>query len=118
MSSRIGDQPTRQHSRCQGCGIALVRSPEAADRNWSVNQEDKSPGQCRIRLEAATRRLNLDFSLKQADSGQRTWRCQLTEKKASDDRSGKTTIRAWGNGTSEDEALGEAVYDAEVNGLI
>jgi len=118
MSSRIGDQPTRQHSRCQGCGIALVRSPEAADESWSVDQDDKSPEQCRIRLEAATRRLDLDFSLKQDDSGQGTWRCQLTEKKPSDDRSSKTMIRAWGNGTSEDEALEEAVYDAEVNGLI
>jgi hypothetical protein len=117
MSSRIGDQPSRQHRCCQGCSIALVRSPEALDESWSVDQDDKSPEQCRIRLEAATQLLDLDFSLKQDDSGQRTWRCRLTEKKPLA-HSGNTTIRAWGNGTSEDEALEEAVYDAEVNGLI
>jgi hypothetical protein len=116
--SRVGNQPPNQHIRCPGCEAALVRRPEAADPSWSVNQDDKSPGQCRIRLEAAARRLDLDFSLAQDDSGQRIWRCRLSEKVAPNDRSGRTTIRAWGNGSSSDEALEEAAYDAAVNSLI
>ena len=117
MSSQVGNQPSRQHSHCE-CGVALVRSLGAADPSWSVDQDDKSPGQCRIRLEAVARQLDLDFSLTQDDSGQRSWRCQLVEKQSPDDRSGERTIRAWGTASSQDEALEEAAYDAEVSGLI
>jgi hypothetical protein len=118
ISSEVGGPPEIQHNHCGACGIGLIRHPGAEDERWSVNSADTSTDQCRLRLEALAGHLDLEFKVEGPKVGPPIWRCHLWEKRPPDDRSGERGARIWGSGASEEEALQEAAYEAEVQGLL
>jgi hypothetical protein len=83
-----------------------------------MNTADTSANQCRVRLGALAHQLDLEFVIQAPESGPPIWRCHLWEKRSPSDRSGERQARIWGSGTSEEEALQEALYEAEVKGLL
>lgn len=118
ISSEVGGPPEIQHTHCAACGAGLVRHPGADDERWSLNTADASASQCRLRLEALARRLDLQFEIQAPGSGPPIWRCHLWEKQSASDHSGERRARIWGSGASEEEALQEALYEAETEGLL
>jgi len=118
ISSEVGGPPEIQHNHCGNCGAGLVRHPGQDDESWQVNTADTSAGQCRLRLEALARQHDLQLATQAPESGPPIWRCHLWEKQSASDHSSERRARIWGSGTSEEEALQEAVYEAEVEGLL
>lgn len=104
-----------ERSRCDSCGVALIRNPDFPGCPWSVDRDDRSVQQCRARLEALAKSRDLDF--KDAyESSPGVWRCYLYEKERSSDAGRLSPV--WGAGISVEDALQEAIYEAEINELL
>jgi hypothetical protein len=107
----------KQRERCAGCRVGLVRFTEELDTGWMVDKNDNSPKQCRARLEALAAKSNLDFQ-EPLESSPDVWRCYLWKKQVPGDKPNEKTANVWGAGVSADDALQEAVYDAETKNLL
>lgn len=120
MSSRVGigpaAHPRKQHGSCAKCDLRLVRLPEADDPSWRANTDVREPAQLLLRLQALADRENFDLRRPRETAGS-VWRIQLFEKRSGDRPPGQRTIRVVGTGATEEEALEDAIYDAETNGF-
>lgn len=104
-----------ERSRCRSCEIMLVRNPDFAGCPWQVDRDDKSTEQCRARLQALAKAQGFDFE-DASESSPGIWRCHLYEKERT--KEGARVAPINGSGPSAEDALQEAVYEAEVKDLI
>jgi hypothetical protein len=117
-ATRIGlgaGSVANERSRCDSCGIALIRNPDSQACPWSVDRDDRSVQQSRARLEALANDREWDFE-DAYESSPGIWRCHLYEKEFPP--TGGRSSPVWGAGISAEDALQEAVYEAEVKRLL